>query len=787
MSVQYKRSFSATSRRSMSGMSANHVHHPSIPENEVLSEPSYTQREQPSSPVVDSTQTQSSNSPDYDRSAELLVQSWMSSNNFSPTPKSEPRAVERINDMNSQQEESTGFKSFVIWGERKVVISLPRDLVYSQPNLLSGSEMQAYEKRVQEWAICNCESLSPMFTKTGEIHEFRQALTTGRAVVQIPNDKANKHVSNVRDQRQPLAVFNPQPQPESFSSLHVASPEVGYNQGYNSFKMYMPQAVAPAVPQYYQHQSPVQNSGPVPLIPSRTPVTPLSATAAAFVPPTFVNNMNGLAQGGLNISFRGSHQTLDSPFEFSDNGSQAELHRSDNNKKQQFQTPSDRRPSRFTPIVQSGTPARELSKEELDGIVSRLTKTVPARDSHNDSGDETESVLSDSAVSEQRIRLASEAAKLDQHVDDATLEKILGDALKKKLDPLERLVTVLADQLKTRQAEVSEGDDEDASDESAVPYPRRPSPSRTITGELSTETGDSRVVLRAELEEAKRARERADATAADLTQRLLNSERDTGSLKNKLESLQEEIQRVRLSSDSIQSAFKTQLEDQETVIKKDMQREIDFANQRRDIYKEQVQLLQEQVQLLNDKLQNAASDAERAVEAVKARVARTERERDDILSHRATELSWLRGYLDTNVDNLEEQARMIKASLDDRVERQSVENLYNSNNSEFLTKLRFGTALSLVSDEFVEILTSVSNAMIARGVTQKDHRRRLSRQILMENIKPLNEHNNNVQSTSPVRTGFGGSGLKDLRLNRAATIHGQSTTRGERRRLFKEI
>jgi hypothetical protein len=46
------------------------------------------------------------------------------------------------------------FRSLVVWGNRKVVINIPHELI-SEPALLSTTELREYERRVHEWAVRN--------------------------------------------------------------------------------------------------------------------------------------------------------------------------------------------------------------------------------------------------------------------------------------------------------------------------------------------------------------------------------------------------------------------------------------------------------------------------------------------------------------------------------------------------------------------------------------------------------------------------------------------------------
>ncbi|KAK9430449.1 hypothetical protein V1505DRAFT_371312 [Lipomyces doorenjongii] len=663
-------------------------------------------------------------------------------------------------------------------------------------------------------------------------------------------------------------------------SYYAMSPDMNaLLSGYNALNIYTPQPVV-ANPNMY-HQPSVSS---VPRAMAQPPSTPLSATAPAFVPPPVSDDFT---TSGLNINCAQGY--LEAPSDFAgaiptQNPGEPDMrslshHRRavsdlhgiesegfirqpkaskripivdpdnkaaigptqtkesttvidfDKSAANDAKMNRERTEETFTPVVQNGTPANELSTAQLDDIVQCFAEhsptakknTKPQRSSVNE--DDSDSVWSDSVVKAQRQRLVVEAVKRNNHIDDAVLQALLTDALSKKLDPLEKLVGLLTDQLKSSRSQHPEGHASDADDEGddyadVTSIPRRRSrtqendgateeatgayigslPSSLVSpaeksahdltilelrAKLATSTSRNEALL-SELQEARRARERADAIVSELTNKIVESERAYSSFRAKVDTYGQEIEKLKEEAEHMKSKHAMELDEKALSIRRDTEREYLYAAKEQEMQKEQNKFLQEQVHLLNDKLKIAASDSERAVEKAQKDVNRELREKEDILNSRATELSWLRGLLDTRVEELDEQARILKSSSGETVDRPTLQSAYTSNNSAFLAKLKFGTAMSLVSDDFVQLISNVSDSFVARGISHKDHRRRLSRQVLLENIMPLNEHNSNVPS-NPSRIGYSG-GLKDLKLNRAATIHGSAADREEvRRRPFREI
>ncbi|KAK9387594.1 hypothetical protein V1515DRAFT_579970 [Lipomyces mesembrius] len=902
----HSRSYSS-SRRASSGMTwAGHSHQPSIPENEVLTSPTDSFWPTSELPNNSSQHSPQKESTEFDRSVEMLVQNWMASNtspalapaaptssqptqadntkpnssSISTAAKSEITIVSGHSPTPELNHSAPSFRSLVVWGNRKVVINIPHELM-NEPALLSTTELREYERRVHEWAVRNYNLISDQFHSTYDARAFYNALTCGKATVKIPDETAWKaHVEFLREQKLlALGVSSPVPS-DTFSSpramtpsYYAMSPDMNsLLSGYNALNIYAPQPVVANPNMYYQ-----PSVSSIPRATAQPPSTPLSATAPAFVPPP-VND--DFATSGLNIKCAQGY--IDAPagcaiptpnpgeqdmpslshhrravsdlhgietegfirqpkvtkrIPIVDPDSKAAVgptHRKEatvidfdkaaaNDAKANREKPE--------PVVQNGTPANELPTAQLDDIVQCLTEhsptakknTKPQRFSVND--DDSDSVWSDSVVKAQRQRLVVEAVKRNNPIDDAALQALLTDALSKKLDPLEKLVGMLTDQLKNSRSYQPGGHASDADDEGddyadAKSIPRRRSrtqendgateeamgayigslPSSLVSpaemsahdliilelrAQLATSTSRNEALL-SELEEARRARERADAIVSELTNKVVESERAYSSFRAKVDTYAQEIEKLKEEAEQIKSKQAMEFDEKALSIRRDTEREYLFVAKEQEMQKEQNKFLQEQVHLLNDKLKIAASDFERAVEKAQKDVDRELREKEDILNSRATELSWLRGLLDTRVEELDEQARILKSSSGETVDRQTLQSAYTSNNSAFLAKLKFGTAMSLVSDDFVQLISNVSDSFVARGISHKDHRRRLSRQVLFENIMPLNERNSNVPS-SPARIGYSG-GLKDLKLNRAATIHGSAADREEvRRRPFREI
>ncbi|KAK9342949.1 hypothetical protein V1522DRAFT_414649 [Lipomyces starkeyi] len=779
------------------------------------------------------------------------------------------------------------FRSLVVWGNRKVVTNIPHELI-SEPTLLSTTELREYERRVHEWAVRNYNLISNQFHSSYDARAFYNALTCGKATVRIPDEKAWKaHVEFLREQKLlALGVSSPVPS-DTFSppramtpSYYTMSPDMNaILSGYNALNIYTPQPVV-ANPNMYHQPS----ASSVPRATAQLPSTPLSATAPAFVPPPLnddfatsglkincaqgyveapidvagaiptanpgeqdmrslshhrraVSDLNGVETGGFIRQPRDSKRIpIVDPDSKATNGPTQRKESTpvidfDKAAANDTKTNRERPKEMFTPVVQNDTPANELPTAQLDDIVQRLTEHSPTAKKNSKSegasvnDDDSDSVWSDSVVKAQRQRLVVEAVKRNTTIDDTALQALLTDALSKKLDPLEKLVGMLTDQLKNSRGQQPEGHASDADDEEddyaeVKSIPRRRSRAQENDGateeatcvsigsltsslvspaemsfhdltilelraQLATSTSRNEALL-SELEEARRARERADAIVSELTNKIVESERAYSSFRAKVETYAQEIEKLKEVAEQMKSKHAMELDEKALSIRRDTEREYLFAAKEQEMQKEQNKFLQEQVQLLNDKLKIAASDSERAVEKVQKEVDRELREKEDILNSRATELSWLRGLLDTRIEELDEQGRILKSSSGETIDRQTLQSAYTSNNSTFLAKLKFGTAMSLVSDDFVQLISTVSDSFVARGISHKDHRRRLSRQILLENIMPLNEHNSNVPS-NPSRIGYSG-GLKDLKLNRAATIHGSAADREEvRRRPFREI
>lgn len=477
----------------------------------------------------------------------------------------------------------------------------------------------------------------------------------------------------------------------------------------------------------------------------------------------------------------------------------------------------------FTPLVQSGAAAKDLKQEELDGIVKRLTEHTPERVLPNTlkipismGSVDDESEWSEGLVQEQRQRLIAESPELSGHIDDQTMRKLVNEALMKKLDPLEKMMSMLTDQLKNSlmsqptSSYTSDADDEDDEVEEQgddlLDIVRRRAAGGKASHELlsgrtsrNVSNGSDSGYLQAlqsqlesanarnnklegELDSARRAKEQADAIISDLTQKYIESEKQ----KTKAEAYVEEINRLKERMSEKQTQHERELREQQVRTA----RERELHEKEQSMQKDQIKVLQESVAVLNDKLRIAAIEAERAVEQSRAEVVRAKRETEDAINSRATELSWVKTLLDAKTEELDEQRKTMK-SADDMIERQAVEELYTHVNSDFLSKLKYGAALSLVSDEFVQLLTVTSRSLEARGVDHKELRRRQNRQVV-DNAMPLHDRSDNVPAgVSPLRPGLSSytRGLKDLKLNRANTIHGMGgrEERIKRLQLSREV
>ncbi|KAK9237398.1 hypothetical protein V1525DRAFT_403894 [Lipomyces kononenkoae] len=900
---RHSRSYSASRRTSSGMMWAGHSRHPSIPENEVLPSPTDSVCPPFESLSNSSELPLQQEATEYDRSVEMLVQDWMASNPTPPPgatsmPTSSGASSTTQTDLDTQPDlpasctatksETTtdgghsctgdltnsypGFRSFVVWGNRKVVINIPRELM-NEPELLSTTELRDYERRVHEWAVQNYNLIKNQFPSSRDASAFYNALSSGKATVRIPDEKAWKdHVEFLREQKLlALGVSSPAlsdavSSPRAMTPSHYAMPP-DLNvvlSGYNALNIYAPQSVA--VTANMQHHPSVSSA---PSFAPRLPSTVVPATVPAFVQPPFTDDF-AYRPAFLEAPI-GFPSTMHSPSPIETNAMSYHQHSvSDLSGTVSFVRPpkdSKRIPiidpnakaskshtqangsittavqlhkpaangletpqQTCTPIVRDDTPAKDLPADQLDDIVQRLTEHSPAAepnskpngDAAND--DDSDSVWSDSVVKANRQRLVAEAMRQNTVMDDSTLQVLLANALSKKLGPLEKLVSMLTDQLKSTSGQqpgghASDADDEGDEDEDVHTIPGRRSRGQDNDGvaeetmaahsgslwsshvssaetrdetiaELRTQlaTSTSRMeALLSELEEARRARERADAIVSELTNKIVESERACYSVKGKLDTSDQEIAKLRDEIEKMKSKHVMELDEKADCIRRDTQREYLFAVKEYEIQREQTKFLQEQVNVLNDKLEIAAVDSDGAVEKIQNELDRVLREKEDALNSRATELSWLRGLLDTRIEELDEQARILKSFPGETIDRQVLQTAYTSSNSAFLAKLKFGIAMSLVSDDFVQLISSVSESFVARGISHKDHRRRLSRQIMLENIMPLNEHNSNIPS-NPSRIGYSG-GLKDLKLNRAATIHGSAVDREEVRQSkpFREI
>ncbi|KAK9370662.1 hypothetical protein V1509DRAFT_616436 [Lipomyces kononenkoae] len=894
----------STSRRASSGiMWAAHSRHPSIPENEVLTAPTDSFCPPLDSPSNASEQSLQQEATEYDRSVEMLVQNWMASNPTPPpstTPSTASKSTSSGASLTRQTADdskhdatsistaakseattcdddhfskrdftssSPGFKSFVVWGNRKVVINIPHELM-NETELMSTTELRDCERRIHEWTVKNYNLIKNQFPSSRDASAFYNALSCGKATVRIPDEKAwRDHVEFLREQKllalgvSSPALSDPVSSPRSMAPLHYAmSPDLNVVlSGYNALNIYAPQSVAAATANMHHHPSVSSAPNFAPGLPS----TVLSPTVSAFVqqpfnddfayrpayleaPMGFAGAMRSPNLGEPNVIPHPQHSVTDLSAIVSfvrpprdskripivdPNGKAAAktitpAGGSTTAAGNEPETPKQK----CTPIVRDNTPAKELPTDQLDDIVQRLTEHSPSAEPNNKpkgdaaKDDDSDSVWSDGVVKAHRQRLVAEAVKRNNPMDDSTLQVLLTDALSKKLGPLEKLVGILTDQLKSSSsgqqpgAHASDADDEEDEDEEVHTIPQRRSrvqddddvtdeamtahtgslrSSRALSAEtrdqtiaelrtqLATSTSRNEALL-SELDEARRARERADAIVSELTSKIVESERAYYSVKGKFDSCEQEIAKLRLDIEQMTSKHAMELEEKADCIRRDTEREYLFAAKEYEIQREQTKFLQEQVNVLNDKLKLFTVDSERAVEKVRMDLDRVLRENEDALNSRATELSWLRGLLDTRIEELDEQARILKAFPGETIDRQVLYNAYSSSNSAFLAKLKFGIAMSLVSDDFVQLISNVSESFAARGISHKDHRRRLSRQVMLENVMPLNEHNSNIPSNS--RIGYSG-GLKDLKLNRAATIHGPATDGEEVRqsRPFREI
>ncbi|KAK9456074.1 hypothetical protein V1511DRAFT_509883 [Dipodascopsis uninucleata] len=487
--------------------------------------------------------------------------------------------------------------------------------------------------------------------------------------------------------------------------------------------------------------------------------------------------------------------------------------------------------SSYTPLLQSGKTAKDLSENELDGIVRRLTEHTPEK-TNGDDEDDSDSVWSDSMVREQRRRIVENVIAVNQkngdRMDDKELQKLLNQTLMQKLDPLEKLLNVLSDQLKNSPLPTAEDNTSDADDEgNAASDPNSASNSQfkrsqerkrrsmrdSFQDKSDAQSDKSEVKfidlhqlqqendhLRRELEEASRARERADSLLCELTNKAIINEKEASVAVTKSESFERELKELRVTLQDTKEHFSKEMEELGIRHEKEIERERELLEKECQTQKSQIQLQQEQILLLERKLEMAEQNHKKDVEKFESKLNISERVKQDIENKRTAELAWLRNLLDAKIEELDEQNQLQETvSMTGSLDKNIYADLCRTHNSTFLDKLKFGIALSHASDDFIEMLSSAHSRMQARGIvctsptstssstmTQSLSTASLSQKLrqtrhrhnMSEHLIPFSESNPNIvsqPSTSNSRVGFGG--LKDFKLSRAATIHGLSSDR----------
>ncbi|KAK7207704.1 hypothetical protein BZA70DRAFT_272024 [Myxozyma melibiosi] len=749
------------------------------------------------------------------------------------SPAEHQRLIPRNNNNNGSGKENQ-FKTSVRWGNRKIPITLPAE--FARPNLVTPEDHRKYERKLHDYVAQNINIVSP------SMPAFQSALYNGRAVVQLPDEK---------DYREQYAYAQEQ-------RLGVSSPGLGTEQHLmqQGMNMYSPGMHGQTAP-YYQYSQAMGRSNSSPLSPEAPafmstnglgitygnghPAVPQRAVHIMSSPaPVSDSSMGQYAYSEANKSpyaqqpesfgeyraevveiVRPPRESKRIPIVNPQSKQAAGTTAADNSKLETERKESEKSESEpsanrysFTPLVQSGAAAKDLNQDELDGIVNRLSEHTPERviyppvAMNMGQEDDTESMWSDgTAQDEQRQRLVDDNPTLS--LDDQAMQKLVNEALMKKLDPLEKMMSMLTDQLKnTLVSQVTAGTDdefeieyEDDDPEGAegqqleVARSRSASSGKPLDGSVPGRTSSRNVSntsengyiqslvsqietlsarnekLDGELDMVRRAKENADALVTELTQKYIESEK----YKAKAESYVEEIGRLKEHGSEKQKQHEKELREQHA----QMLRERELHEKERSMQQDQIKILQDNVTVLNDKLRIAAQEAEREAEKARAEVIQAKRETEDAVNSRATELSWIKTLLDAKVEELDEQRRLIRNKDSETVEKTKIEEMYANMNSSFLSKLKYGSALSLVSDEFVELLTAASLTLSSRGVVElRELRRRQSSRQTSENAMPLNDHPHNVPAgMSPLRPGFSNftKGLKDLKLNRANTIHGMGS------------
>ncbi|KAK9481098.1 hypothetical protein V1514DRAFT_324236 [Lipomyces japonicus] len=841
MSPHHSKSCStSSSRRSW----INHANHPSIPEHEEV-----TTMQNLAQISVSNNKSQRQES-DYDDSVDSLVSSWLNTSISVSTSQTDAVKPQQsgsefsdplISDCDTKSEVSIlsvatstsddrfeftkdttkptgahGLKSQVKWNNKTVILNLPNKTERFKKDFYKADGAKNLNNNSKESIV---ESNS-RHLRVDSAAIFPDNLDNkGKPYVTIPNDKEwEQHVISLREQKllslgvsSPASEYTASPQ-----SSHSFTPDINrIISGFNNFGIY-----SPSSPGYYQ--------------PVFAPSTPVSARAPSFSP-QINQTYDEMATSGLKITYP-SASHLDAAFNFSspmpvtnpedrmpklspghqqmfsDYGppsESADIIRAPKESKripiinpstklaspvpnqESFKKP--RTDKEFTPLVQNGSTARKLSKYELDGIVKQISEnTISNTDLVDDKEveqheDDSDSVWSDTVVKAQKERLSLQVAKQNVALDDAILQGLVTEALTKKLDPLEKLMTHLADQLKNRTDNKSDADDEDDDEDknkndlahalllssnasAGASHSRATTRSVSRTVSVSDDATAEINRLRAELEEARHARERADILVGDLTKQLM----DAGVAKGQLENYSREVLELKEKIAKDIKRYETEIS-----------REQEFSSMQKD----QIKLLQGQITLLDEKIKMASSSSEESVN-LKEQIILSHKEKEDIVHRHATEMAWLKSFLDSRSTELDQQAKLLSLSDSGSINRVSLEELYNLHNSNFVSKLKYGSALSLVSGEFVQMLTDISGALASRGITSnvREHRRKLS--YVNENVAPLGEHHSNVIHSFGNSRGISG-GLKDFKLSRAKTVHSSSIAKDEFkvgiRRPFRDI
>ncbi|KAK9459778.1 uncharacterized protein V1516DRAFT_686537 [Lipomyces oligophaga] len=717
-------------------------------------------------------------------------------------------------------------RAIINWGNKVTSFLCPPELSFLQAQFRTKEEIRIHEQRVQAWVLMHYNTLAIALLLPRDSRVFVEALQSGRATIQLVDERniplsfsvdqsgsplvtSSQQLENYQVSMQmPLQISLPtapmRPTLDSSAAiangLNIYAPSTPSGTGqyfpvqpvpisaatYSSDANYITPVSEYAVstPMMQSHSSnsqyetsPRMQTPPLHVHSARS--TPASQSATVFTP-----DMNSESVQIVRPPRESKRIPIINP-----DSKESVAPSSTSSSEQQTKRLS------FTPLVQSGTFAKDLNQEQLDGIIERLTQATPsAAECTSESGtqsrtgatadDDTESEWSE-GIQEQRLRILAEASNAGMKLDDSVLETILGEALTKKLDPLQKMMGLLADQLKYSsfghhsghisvaedQDEAIEQDDSEAGN--SRPVTGSPGKSSRVVSESDELVKIAHLEARndsllTQLDDLRREHGTSETTIMELNHKVNESQQ----YKLRCETYADEVERLKEKIKEMEADYEKERSDLANV----SARENTLVAKEKQMLNDQVKILQDEAGVLREKIEITKSEHLREVISLQTELDRLKhRSTDDLSSSRAAELSWLRTLLDSKVAELDEQQKVIlsAAAESDGISKSAVEELYATNNSAFLAAVKYGSALGHASDSFVELLRSCTETLTSRGVTTKEHRRRQSRHVLSENIMPLGDHLQNVQSPvgfqSTRSSGF--NGLKNLKLSRTNTVH----------------